>query len=64
MLEKMYTANELKSEVLGNLRQKEELHDSDLLWRINMMLHRKVVKKTDLLQLIKESLTKIGQQSV
>ena len=46
---------------MPNLKQVEELQDTDFMWRINVLLHKKTSKKQDMLVLIRNILVYIGQ---
>ena len=60
LLDKIFNATELKQQILPNLRLVPVLHDTDLMWRISMFIHKKAVKKQDMLALIRDALTYIN----
>ena len=45
LLDKAFTVKDLKEGVLPNLKGLEAVQDTDLMWRINVFLHKKSCKK-------------------
>ena len=60
LLDSLFTTSELKTQILPNLKQVECIRDTDLMWRINMYVHRKTCKKQDLLVLMRDVLNFIA----
>ena len=62
MMEKLFTTIELKEKVLPSLKKNQTLQESDFMWRISMLTRKKVVKKSEILQLITQILKYINFQ--
>ena len=52
----MFNTSDIKYKVLENLRRAPPLKDTDFLWKINLFLRKKSVKKTEVVKLVKDCL--------
>eukprot|EP00347_Sterkiella_histriomuscorum_P018753 403344310 len=52
VLEKSITKDFMQQNILPKLKQNPQFHDSELLWKINLMMRRKGLKKSEVSQVI------------